>query len=58
VYVGSDDRTFYAFDAATGKREWSYATGGRVSSSPTYGEGLILIGSDDGALYAFEAENH
>lgn len=56
VYVGSDDRTFYAFEAATGKRIWSYATGGRVSSSATYGEGLILIGSDDGALYAFEEE--
>lgn len=57
VFVGSDDRTFYAFAAATGKRVWSFATGGRVSSSPTYGEGLILIGSDDGALYAFEQEN-
>ncbi len=54
VYVGSDDRTFYAFDAVTGKEVWSYRTGGRVSSSPTYGEGLILVGSDDGALYAFE----
>jgi outer membrane protein assembly factor BamB len=30
--------------------------GGRVSSSPTSGEGLILVGADDGALYAFEEE--
>lgn len=56
VYVGSDDRTFYALEAATGRQLWSHRTGGRVSSSPTTGEGLILVGSDDGTLYAFEEE--
>lgn len=56
VYVGSDDKHFYAFEASTGKKVWSFRTKGRVSSSPTYGEGLILIGSNDGALYAFEEE--
>jgi len=54
VYVGSDDKSFYAFEAATGAKLWSYKTGGRISSPPTFGEGLILIGSNDGALYAFE----
>jgi outer membrane protein assembly factor BamB len=53
VYVGSDDRHFYAFDAATGKERWSFKTGARVSVPPTYGEGLILVGSNDGYLYAF-----
>jgi outer membrane protein assembly factor BamB len=57
IYVGSDDKHFYAFEAATGKKIWSFKTKGRVSSSPTYGEGLILIGSNDGALYAFEEES-
>jgi len=56
VYVGSDDKSFYAFAAATGAKLWSFKTGGRISSPPTYGEGLILIGSNDGALYAFEEE--
>jgi len=55
VYVGSDDRSFYAFAAATGTKLWSFKTGGRISSPPTSGEGLILIGSNDGILYAFEA---
>lgn len=55
VYVGSDDKSFYAFEAATGTKLWSFKTGGRISSPPTYGEGLILVGSNDGALYAFEA---
>lgn len=54
VYVGSDDRSFYAFKAATGERIWSFKTGGRISSPPTAGEGLVLIGSNDGFLYAFE----
>lgn len=56
VYVGSDDKSFYAFSAATGEKLWSFTTGGRISSPPTAGEGLILIGSNDGALYAFEPE--
>jgi outer membrane protein assembly factor BamB len=55
VYVGSDDKHFYAFAAATGEKLWSYKTGGRISTPPTYGEGLILIGSNDGYLYAFGA---
>lgn len=53
VYVGSDDKRFYAFEARTGKQLWSFETGARVSSPPTYGEGLILVGSNDGYLYAF-----
>ena len=28
VYVGSGDRSFYAIDAATGKKKWSYEAGG------------------------------
>lgn len=54
LYVGSDDRLFYAFDTATGEQRWSFKTGGRISVPPTYGEGLILVGSNDGFLYAFE----
>lgn len=54
VYVGSDDKHFYAFAAATGAKLWSFKTGGRISSPPTSGEGLVLIGSNDGILYAFE----
>jgi len=55
VYIGSDDRHFYAFFAATGEKTWSFKTGGRISTPPTYGEGMILVGSNDGYLYAFVA---
>ena len=54
MYVGSDDRTIYAFDLATGKKTWSFPTVGKVSISPAVGEGLLLLGSNDGYLYAFE----
>lgn len=56
VYVGSDDRSFYAFAAGSGERLWSFATGGRISSAPSaYGD-LVLVGSNDGHLYAFGAK--
>jgi len=56
VYVGSDDRRAYGFDAGTGKQTWAFATGGKVSVSPSAGEGLLLVGSNDGFLYAFAPE--
>lgn len=56
VYVGSDDRTLYAFAAATGARLWSFSTGGKISGAPSaYGD-LLFVGSNDGYLYAFGAK--
>lgn len=40
----------------TGRRLWTYATGGKVSISPAAGGGLLLVGSNDGTLYAFAPE--
>lgn len=56
VYVGSDDRNFYAFDAGSGREQWRFATGGKISITPTVGAGLLLVGSNDGWLYAFESQ--
>jgi outer membrane protein assembly factor BamB len=53
VYVGSDDSKLYALDAVTGKRKWSYATGGGVDSSPAIVNGIVYVGSDK--LYALDA---
>ena len=44
VYIGSGDRSFYAFNADSGTKTWSFETGGSVTGSPTSGDGLILIG--------------
>jgi outer membrane protein assembly factor BamB len=56
VYVGSEDQSVYAFDAATGAKRWSFATTGQiVRSSPAVAGGTLYIGSDDTKLYALDA---
>ena len=34
---------------------WKYKTGGQVQSSPVFHNGTVIIGSDDGRLYCFDA---
>jgi outer membrane protein assembly factor BamB len=53
VFVASvDTHTLHALDAGTGKSVWTYTTGGRIDSPPTYYRGLVLFGSADGYVYA------
>ena len=39
-----------------GKLRWSFRTADQVQSSPVFHDGILLIGSDDGRLYALEAD--
>ncbi len=55
VYVGSNDNSLYALDAATGVLRWKATTNGPINSSPTYAGAAVYVGSDDGYLYAFDA---
>jgi outer membrane protein assembly factor BamB len=66
VYVGANDDYVYAFSASCSSSctpLWSYKTGGMVISSPTGATvtingtptPVVYIGSDDGTLYAFNA---
>jgi outer membrane protein assembly factor BamB len=56
LFVASiDTHTLHALDAQTGRRLWSYTTGGRIDSPPTYDKGLVLFGSADGCVYALLA---
>ncbi len=55
VYIGSDDGTVTALDAATGRLRWTYTTGSRVDSSPAVAGGTVYAGSDDGQVYALDA---
>ncbi|MCP4453717.1 MAG: PQQ-like beta-propeller repeat protein, partial [Planctomycetes bacterium] len=58
LFVGSvDTHTLYALDAQTGRVLWSYTTGARIDSPPTYYKGLALLGSADGYVYALRAED-
>lgn len=59
VYVGSEDGSLYALDAASGRKQWSYRTesslGGFLKSSPAVVKGVVYVGSFDYSLYALDA---
>jgi outer membrane protein assembly factor BamB len=58
LFVASvDTHTLHALDAKTGRAIWSYTTGGRIDSPPTYYMGLALFGSADGYVYALRAND-
>lgn len=58
VFVAArDTHTVHALDAATGKIQWSFATGGQTDTPPTYWNGLVLFGSADGHVYALRASD-
>lgn len=52
-----DTHTLHALNANTGESAWSYTTGGRIDSPPTYYKGLVLFGSADGYVYALRASD-
>ncbi|HET9659750.1 MAG TPA: PQQ-binding-like beta-propeller repeat protein [Thermomicrobiales bacterium] len=53
VYVTTKNKTTVAVDLASGDEIWSYPVGG--SASPAVADGVVYIGSDDGAIYAIDA---
>lgn len=55
IYVGSDDGSLYAAEAATGVEKWKFATKGHVRSTPAIVDGRAYFGSYDGFFYAVEA---
>ena len=61
VYVGSNNGTLYALNAANGTVVWSYNTGGIISSSPTVVDGKIYVGTAPvgsvGSLFVLNATN-
>jgi uncharacterized membrane protein/outer membrane protein assembly factor BamB len=62
VFFGCDNGVVYSLSATDLSELWSYQTGGRVLSSPAVcninsDDSLeIIIGSDDGIVYCFEAD--
>jgi outer membrane protein assembly factor BamB len=53
VVVGADDGYLYVLDLVSGEELWSYEIGASVKTSPAVAGGLVLVGADDGCLYAF-----
>jgi outer membrane protein assembly factor BamB len=58
LYIGSyfdQDHNVYCLDTKTGKKIWTYLTGGAVLGTPTIANGVVYVGSQDNALYALDA---
>ena len=54
VYFGSRDNNIYALNATSGLQLWNYTTGGDVDSAAAIAQGVMLIASSDGLIYAFQ----
>jgi len=58
VFVADiDSHAVCALDSSDGHLLWSYTTGARVDSPPTYYKGLLLFGSRDGWVYCLRASD-
>lgn len=57
VVVGSRNRRVQAFDPATGKELWTFATKQRIDSSPVLVGDRVFVGAADGRLYALDRKN-
>jgi len=51
--VGSSDGRIYILDLNDGSKKWSYEIGAAITGSPAVTAGKIIIGADDGTVYAF-----
>jgi len=64
VVVGSEDGRLYVIRLSDGSQVWSYEIGQAITSSPAVAKGgtppcgnpMIIVGSDDGYVYAFGAK--
>jgi len=56
VYIGSDDGSVYAIDAANGRKIWSYQTEDAVEAPPTVVGDAVYVGSRDTFFYALDAK--
>ena len=56
VYIGSQDDSLYALNAATGEVQWEYDAGGGIGAGATAADGAIVTADLDGRLHAVDAE--
>ena len=54
VFVGSYDGTFYALDAATGRKLWSFHANGPISGSATAIGGIVYFATLHRRTYALD----
>ena len=51
VIFGGRDKRLHCVEKETGKAVWTFATRGKVDSSPAVIGDKVVVGSDDGRLY-------
>jgi len=57
VYFGSSiDNMVYAVDLKSGTVKWRFATEGPIRFAPTWWDGKIYVGSDDGFAYCIDGQ--
>jgi len=59
LLVGDDSGTLFSFNAKTGQKVWSKKLGEVIHSSPSFGDGLIFIGTEDdnASVFALKLES-
>ena len=56
LYVCTPEtHTLYALDSSSGKTAWRFTADARIDSPPTYHNGMLLFGSNDGWIYCVRA---
>lgn len=56
VFFGSSsENKLFCLDGPTGSIRWKQRLGGPIRLAPTYAEGRVYVGCDDGYAYCFEA---
>lgn len=56
VYVTSLNHRVYALDAVTGALRWEHTLPSGSAAAPCWAKGWLLVGANDGCLYALDAE--
>ncbi|MGB0894238.1 MAG: outer membrane protein assembly factor BamB [Parashewanella sp.] len=57
VFVGGESGVLVALDAETGKSVWHAMTGGELLSTPTVGEGIVVVNTGAGSLEAYDVDS-
>ncbi|RLG19537.1 hypothetical protein DRN77_08680 [Methanosarcinales archaeon] len=57
VYIGSDEKRLYCFNASNGDEVWNKSVNGTIRSSPAVADGTVYFGKNtgDGTVYALNA---
>jgi len=57
IYIGSDEKRLYCFNASNGDEVWNKSVNGTIRSSPSVADGTVYFGNNtgDGTVYALNA---